>query len=257
MKHGLNILAVTGCFLLVACQSPPVAQSERHYACPEHGVRACHRQWPPELPVTARGQEPGWLLGLDEEDLVLEYQYGEERFAAPTPEAEPVENGLRYRTRHQGKAFTLTLTRDYCEDSMSGMPYPYRAQVELEDRVLKGCAGESRQLLLGRGWTVQRLDNQQTLSGARPTLRFTAEGRLEGSAGCNRYHGRYRLTGEGLRIEGLAQTRMACAATVMQQEDEFLEVLAGTRRFWLEGKGQLVLSGPGERKLEAVRIRSQ
>lgn len=66
------------------------------------------------------------------------------------------------------------------------------------------------------------------------TLVFnTADTMVFGHAGCNRFFGRYRLSGCRIRLDGLGVTRMACPD--MEYEDAFLKMLEKTDRFAIRG----------------------
>lgn len=76
------------------------------------------------------------------------------------------------------------------------------------------------------------------------TIEFDAEGRVSGHAACNQYTAGYELSGEGLSIDTVAATRMACAEPRMSLEHRFLNMLAQVQRFDIGQQGELVLIGP-------------
>jgi heat shock protein HslJ len=100
--------------------------------------------------------------------------------------------------------------------------------------------------LEGTAWTLQAM----VAAGERrvPVGTITAEfrdGRIVGSAGCNRYFTSVEDQGRGgLEIGQVGSTRMACPEPLMQQERSYLEQLERVRRFGFRF-GDLVLSGPG------------
>ncbi|WP_051234606.1 META domain-containing protein [Marinimicrobium agarilyticum] len=246
--------ALTAALALGACQTEPESPGDVQARSCAGGSDVCESQELPQLPLTARGQEPGWLLNMSQSTLTLDYQYGQKQFSAPTPEPESTANGARYLTRNDGQTLVFELTRDYCEDSMSGMPYPYTATVTLADEAtLNGCAGDPRALLVGPEWVVEDINGQGIIDSSRITLNFTENGNVQGLASCNRYNGRYQLTGQGLRIEQLSQTRMACAPALMQQEQKVLETLANVTRFRLDKTGALHLEGGEGKALKAYK----
>jgi len=64
------------------------------------------------------------------------------------------------------------------------------------------------------------------------TARFdTASGRLSGFAGCNDYTAAVTLAGDRLQVSQPAATRKACAAPVMELEQEYLERIARASAF--------------------------
>ena len=133
----------------------------------------------------------------------------------------------------------------------SQVPVPSRPETAVVDDaaaanecVLTGCGGESIDLLAGREWVVEDLDGGGIIDRSRITLEFDAtSNRLSGRASCNRYTAGYTLSGERLSITGAAATRMACAPSLMNQEQKFFRILEGIDRFDIDPTGALVLSG--------------
>lgn len=95
--------------------------------------------------------------------------------------------------------------------------------------------------LLGRAWRVEDVAGQGVVDDARPALRFHAYGRLSGSAGCNRILGRYESEGSTLRVMPAGSTMMACAPTLLAQEDRLLKLLPRIDRYELDAGGVLRL----------------
>ncbi len=96
------------------------------------------------------------------------------------------------------------------------------------------------QALAGTSWQVTNYNNGRQavvgiLDGTQLTLAFSADGRIAGSAGCNRYMGTYTQEGGKLTLRPAGTTRMACPKPegVMDQEREFLKALetVATARF--------------------------
>lgn len=86
--------------------------------------------------------------------------------------------------------------------------------------------------LQGVEWQMQSYrdaqgEEKQLLSGSQVTARFMEDGRLGGSAGCNRYNTTYQVNGDALQITPIASTLMACPepAGVMVQETAYLAAL--------------------------------
>ena len=53
---------------------------------------------------------------------------------------------------------------------------------------------------------------------------------MSGRTGCNRFTGRYTLTGEGLSFSPLGVTRMACPSPQMETEQRFLDLIQKVTR---------------------------
>lgn len=88
-------------------------------------------------------------------------------------------------------------------------------------------------VLAGSSWVVRAVNNGKggvgsVALGTPLDMSFGEDGRVAGSAGCNRYSGAYAVEGESLSFGPAAATRRMCAepARVMQQESEFLSALA-------------------------------
>src|SRR5262245_22928413 len=65
------------------------------------------------------------------------------------------------------------------------------------------------------------------VEGTHLTMDFGADGRVAGSAGCNRYSAAYTVAGASLQISQAVATRMACFKEgSMEQEQKFLDALA-------------------------------
>ena len=97
------------------------------------------------------------------------------------------------------------------------------------------------QALAGTAWRATGINNGRggvvsPVSGSMVTMRFEADGRVGGSAGCNRFNARYVATGPNLRITAPATTRKMCEASLMEQEQAFLKALesVATMRFEAE-----------------------
>ncbi len=81
--------------------------------------------------------------------------------------------------------------------------------------------------------------------GARAVLRFE-DGRLGGSAGCNRLLGGYTLDGDGLRIDpNMASTMMACPPPLMDQERAVTQALIDVAGYSLSEDGLALTDAQG------------
>jgi heat shock protein HslJ len=103
--------------------------------------------------------------------------------------------------------------------------------------------------LVGTTWTLTTIASGDAVSsvliGTEVTAEFTADGTVAGSAGCNRYSGTYRSTGDQLTFYSLASTKMACADDVMSQEGAFLVSMGEVATFAIEGEQLTVSDGSG------------
>lgn len=79
----------------------------------------------------------------------------------------------------------------------------------------------------GTVWNLLSLNGQPLLSESEITAEF-AEGRVNGSAGCNLYFADYQLDDAQLKIERIGSTKKACLELdgLMEQESTYLNLLS-------------------------------
>jgi heat shock protein HslJ len=122
---------------------------------------------------------------------------------------------------------------------------------------LAACAApqlENRRWVLVAYGAPERL--QTVLRGSEISAAFdSAQGTVSGSAGCNRYSGRYRLRGSQLSIGRLTQTEMACRQPdgVMEQEQRYLRLLAAAQSYQVVGPGLRISCSGGQVLLYRLR----
>lgn len=84
-------------------------------------------------------------------------------------------------------------------------------------------------------WRVQEIDGRHVLDHPPSTLSVEGRERVTGQAGCNRFFGRADLDAGRLVIGQVGSTRMACATSVMDQEQRFLRALQAVAYWEREG----------------------
>lgn len=75
---------------------------------------------------------------------------------------------------------------------------------------------------------------QQPLNNTTITMKFT-DTQASGAFGCNSFGGAYMVNGQQLTFLNIAQTEMACAAPIMQQEQQVSAALQSVQSFAIEG----------------------
>jgi heat shock protein HslJ len=110
--------------------------------------------------------------------------------------------------------------------------------------------------LTGKVWVLAALGGNAPLKGTELTSEFGAKLRVSGSAGCNRYTGAFKVSGNTIRISTLATTKKACAAPIERQETAFLKALSGARKFAMKGR-RLTLASAGGRTLATFEAQTQ
>lgn len=192
------------------------------------------------LPLTARGNEPGWVLQLTTDGAALSTQEGATGdFPLPQARGEGADLILALAADTQ-----LRLSPVICRDSMTGMPYPLAATLERAGQSLSGCAGDPARLLAG-DWRLTEMAGQALPDGAEITL-SVMDGQVGGKSACNRYIGAITIGGEGIGIGPLAGTRMACAQPVMAVETAYLQGLGRVSGFDIADDGGLILTADGD-----------
>ena len=201
------------------------------------------------IPLTARGNEPGWALEIGEETLSFQYDYGEQSLTADSYDMREMQGGARITVPDTD--LRVMVSDERCITA-ADMPHPYTVEVRLNARSFTGCGGDTRTLLTGEAWTVTAINGEPVSEGETPPTLGFAQAEIGGSTGCNTYAAAYALTGETLDISPGRSTRMACAGDLMAREAQFLAALDGVNRLSFEGEGGLILTGEVHR-IDATR----
>ncbi|MCC5795916.1 MAG: META domain-containing protein [Methylophaga sp.] len=190
-------------------------------------------------PFQARGNEPFWSITLHHGQLAL-LQPGEAEQNISANQ-QSMDTAGQVLIESDDKSMSALVVPGVCNDTMTGMPYPYHVAFNLAGRDLKGCGGQPEQLLQGADWQVVEILDQPPHADSRLSLTFSTDEQLSGDAGCNRFGAQYSLTGEGLDVGALITTRRACEQALMQQEQKFLDALSQVTGFDVTLDGQLWL----------------
>jgi len=213
----------------------------------------CRAVREPELPFTARGQEPGWMITMDTGTISLNADFGALQLRFPRTAPQVSADGIRYRTEADGRRLSVWVQPRICADSATGMPHPYQVRYELDGKGHPGCGGEPKSLLTGGEWIVETIGGAPVVDKSGATILFMEEGRVAGNASCNRFVGGYSLTGEGLSFSQMGTTMMACEEDLSLQEARLLELLQAVFRFEISPEGRLVLHTPDAQNITARR----
>lgn len=107
--------------------------------------------------------------------------------------------------------------------------------------------------LAGEEWVIEDIAGGGVIDNSHVTLQFLSDGRLAGSAGCNRLIGSYEVKGNQLKVQPAGSTMMACPPALMTQERKLLDLLPALRQFQLDATGTLILQIEGGAKVVARR----
>jgi heat shock protein HslJ len=104
--------------------------------------------------------------------------------------------------------------------------------------------------LVGTNWTLKSFHTADAVSsviaGTTITAVFLEDGRVAGSAGCNRYFASYNVTGTSVSIGTAGSTKMYCASPgVMQQESNYLVSLNSATTFTINGDRLILADANG------------
>ena len=88
-------------------------------------------------------------------------------------------------------------------------------------------------------------DLKTVLADTEITATFhSAEGKIEGSAGCNNYNGSYQLQGDELSVPGpIAVTMQSCGEQTDQQEFTYLRALEAAENYTIDDSQLTVVCG--------------
>jgi heat shock protein HslJ len=165
----------------------------------------------------ALGTEPFWNLEITPERLnfrgvdipvILIRNPGERRRGATR--------------RYQTARLTISIRNETCSDGMSENSYSDSVEVVADGRRFQGCGGSVTNdlypsALERSSWRITHINGAAVLADVEADLSF-AEGRVSGSAGCNRLNGSYTHNRADLSFGPLAMTRMACSGRRGEQE---------------------------------------
>lgn len=109
---------------------------------------------------------------------------------------------------------------------------------------MPGGAQNAASAIVGPTWTLTQLGaDRPTASPA--TITFGADGRVNGSTGCNSFFGAYTLSPTGaLALSQVGSTRMACAGPDMAQETRVLDAINRADRAAVQGGRLMLMAGP-------------
>lgn len=204
------------------------------------GCATTPRNEGPVYQYVARGNEPGWTLTIDATLIVYTGNYGSTKITAPLVTPEVTTLGRRYRSG----ALDVTIAEIGCIDD-GDTRFTDSVSVVAGGETVRGCGGGERTStsidIANTAWRFVSINGVE-VAGDRPAeLRF-ADGRMSGSAGCNRFMGDYSLENDMLRAAKLASTLMACNGPGAAQEEAFFKVASRPMLVSFDATGRLVLN---------------
>ena len=127
--------------------------------------------------------------------------------------------------------------------------------------ILAACTSPASQSgggeLTGKVWALTELMGKPPVAGTGISAQFSADGKVSGSAGCNRYSGAYTVSGNSITFSSpMATTMMMCDTAVMEQENAYLKALGEARTYAVKGD-QLTLTGANNTSLVVYKAQTQ
>lgn len=109
-------------------------------------------------------------------------------------------------------------------------------------------------LLRGGEWVVEDIGGKGLIDSSHVSIVFMEGNRVGGSSSCNNYSGEYQLNGSEFTVgDNMASTRMACAPSLMNQEETFLKLLINVSHARFGDHGELLLSTPEGETIRAFQ----
>lgn len=119
---------------------------------------------------------------------------------------------------------------------------------------LPACGGDDEtQALEGRKWVMTAYLADGSVRKALPTPPVEAtfaDGRVNGTGGCNLYSGTYQLNGEKLSVGLLISTQRACEPPILDQETAYYRDLQSAASYQIDAGALTIQDGSGATVLE-------
>ncbi|MDN7125443.1 META domain-containing protein [Pseudidiomarina terrestris] len=208
--------------------------NEAQFSTDKFSLPLCVQQGTLPQQLNARGNEPFWLVNVNQDQALLRTP-GDEQLFAPISrqtlnDAAPYSYAIELAATQQ-----LLLDEAICYDSMTGQSFPYTARFKNAEKLWRGCAGDPQRLLTGVSWKDSRATEHVA------TLTFSSDSRVTGFAGCNYFTGSYTLSAEGLSFSPLAVTKRMCPPAAMDYENRLLQQLTQVNNVKVFADGTLHL----------------
>jgi heat shock protein HslJ len=107
-------------------------------------------------------------------------------------------------------------------------------------------------------WALKSIDGHPVVPHSEASVSFLPEGRLAGSASCNRYFGQFTQSESQLQVVMGGSTKMWCHSEhgdVMAQENRFLKALSAAQRVSWEGEQLLIHVADSAEPLRFVPVK--
>jgi len=108
-----------------------------------------------------------------------------------------------------------------------------------------------RQVLVGKTWILRKIVSRDFDEDPAQTIKFNADGTVEGFGGCNAFTGTYTLTDDYLEFGPFAATEKSCGPAGDEREYTYMSYLAQVRRLDTQIEpGELILLTENQSELK-------
>ena len=122
--------------------------------------------------------------------------------------------------------------------------------------IFQGCSGtmnSDAQVSLAGQWIVSAIDGKPVLENSPAYMEFSEDNRISGNASCNRFFGKYTVSGSQMSIGEAGSTRMMCAGPLNEQENRFLSTLSRVESFAVDNGSLSLKDAAGNELINAAK----
>ncbi|MCX7304719.1 MAG: YbaY family lipoprotein [Hyphomicrobiales bacterium] len=95
--------------------------------------------------------------------------------------------------------------------------------------------------LFGTTWVAEDIAGKGVIDNAQSTFSVTADGKVAGSGGCNRFFAQAEIKGDRIKIANAGATMMACPEALMDQERKLFDAFGKASAYRIDNSGKLFL----------------
>lgn len=171
----------------------------------------------------ARGNEPNWTLEMGFQTVFSFKSMYDSSITVTAVEGKKAMDAdvMRYYSKDQNNELAITITKQPCQDNMSGEQFDCNVKIEIKKpneknyQTYNGCGRYLYDYRLNDIWVMETISGfelkKEELMKGFPTFEFNLkEMRFGGHAGCNNLFGKIELKGNQIKFGNIAATMMAC-----------------------------------------------
>ena len=204
----------------------------------------------------ARGNEPGWMLDMDFDNMFRFSTMGGDKIETPPTEPAMAQDApvTRYAAETEAGSIIISIAAEDCVDNMSGEKFTHKVRVEFKKgtdadyTTYESCGRYVTDYRLAGLWTLTEMGgeaiNAEGLAKGAPQLNFDPDAlRISGHSSCNNLMGGFHMEKDAVVFGQLASTMMACPD--MAVGTAFNRMITGRQlRYAIDGD-KLTFTHPG------------